>query len=201
MFMGHYATALVAAQKTKEAGRPAPFWLLLLASQFLDLLMVAFLWLGLETVEPPLFLDASFAGMRADMLFSHDIVPVLGWTLLFSLGAFALTRSKATALWCAALVVVHEACDLLVGFPHNIMGHGTPVVGLNMYGVAPVAGLLIETALCAGILVWYFKRRSAAGSPASSGLKWGLTLTLIGGTVSTLPMATMSLRDQLSAFF
>ena len=46
MIAGHFATALVPYELTRKA-HPAPVWLFLLAAQFLDLLMVTFVSLGI----------------------------------------------------------------------------------------------------------------------------------------------------------
>jgi hypothetical protein len=86
MIAGHFATALVPYELTRKTS-PAPFWLFLLASQFLDFLMLVFVSLGVEKLEPSNFLTAAFVSMRSDMFVSHDVLPVLGWAIL--LGAIA----------------------------------------------------------------------------------------------------------------
>jgi len=48
MIAGHFATALVPYELTRKA-HPVPFWFFLLAAQFLDVLMVTFVTLGIET--------------------------------------------------------------------------------------------------------------------------------------------------------
>ena len=186
MFMGHFATALVADQKSREQGGTAPFWLFLLASQFLDFLMVAFLWLGLESVEPTNFLKATFANMNVDFSISHGPGPAVLWGLAFGAFACLITRDKWVTLWCAALVVFHELSDLAVGFTHTVMGKGTAEVGFNLYQNAPVSGLIIETVMCAGIIFWYLRKRKATGRPTTALMTWGLYLTLVGGTLATL---------------
>ncbi|RTL31377.1 MAG: hypothetical protein EKK47_08015 [Burkholderiales bacterium] len=100
MVTGHFATALIPYELTRrQAGRrQVPFWVFLLASQFLDFLMLALVAAGIEHLTPPDLLDLTFAGMRADMFASHDLLPVAGWSIGFGLLAWAVTRHRAAAL-------------------------------------------------------------------------------------------------------
>ena len=97
MVMGHYATALI-PYAYAENRRLAPFWFFLLATQMLDFIMLFFVVIGIETVEPTNFFEASFRNMVVDMTYSHDILPVIFWGLLFSALTFVFFRSKKLAL-------------------------------------------------------------------------------------------------------
>lgn len=196
MIAGHYATALVPYELTRKS-TGAPFWLYLLAAQFLDLLMLGLVALGLEELAPHNFLEATFASMHAEMFISHDIVPVLGWAALVGLVVWPLFRSGVVALWCAALVVVHEVSDLLVGFQHYVLGTDTAGLGLNLYQRAPVTGLLIEALLCAGLVYWFCRHRARQGEPVTPVVQWGLYGVLVGSTLATLPLAHHSLAGLL----
>ena len=198
MFLGHYATALVPYQKTRSRGATAPFWLFLVAAQFLDFAMIALVSLGLEGFEPRLFEDAAFATMQTEMFYSHDLAPVLGWTVAFGLGVWIATRDRITAWWCAGLVAFHEVLDLAVGFEHYVLGEGTPAVGFNLYHRAPVFALLIEAAFCAGIVAWFAYRRKASGGPLSARTQWLLYLVLVGGTLATIPLANQPLASLIA---
>jgi len=167
----------------------APFWLYLLAAQFIDFLMLALVTLGLEKLEPGNFLEVAFATMTSDMFISHDIVPVLIWAALFGLAVYAVMRNHVVALWCAALVLAHEVFNLLVGFEHHVLGPDTAAVGLNLYNNAPVSGLLIEAGICAGLVFWFCRRRAKRGAPASWRLQIGLYGVLVGSTLATLLIA------------
>lgn len=196
MVTGHYATALVPYALLQRT-RPAPFWLFLLASQFLDLLMLGLAGAGVESLTPHRLLDLSFAGMRADMYASHDLLPVAGWAAGFAALAWLATRHGAAALWCGALVIVHELCDLVVGFRHGVLGE-TPQLGWNLYTRAPVAGLLVEAALCAGIVWWFARRRRRDGRPLSRASTWTLHAILAGTALASLPVAHQSLAQWLA---
>ena len=112
MVAGHYATALVAYERE----RTAPLWLLLFASIFLDLLMITLVLLGVETMAPPEGVKPSLAAMRVDMTFSHDVVPVLLWSVAIAGFAWWWTRRLAIAAWAAALVLLHEVADFVSGY-------------------------------------------------------------------------------------
>lgn len=196
MFLGHYATALVPyGLKSREEKKP--FWVLLLASQFLDLLMLGLVAIGLEWIEPHNFFHSTYATMRTDMRFSHDIVPVLFWACLFSGVVLAVFKDRWLALWSAALILFHEICDLVVGFEHNVWGHGTQSVGLDLYQHAPVWGLVMEAILCTLCVVVFAHFRKGAGRPLKAKFVAILLLILVGGTLATMPLC----HNSLSSFF
>ena len=190
MFMGHYATALVPYAKVERASS-APFWLFLLAAQSLDILMLFFVSVGWESFEPHSYnpFTTKFYEMQTDMAWSHDLVPVGFWALVLAVIGWVVTKDRTVALWCAALVLVHEVFDLVVGFEHFVFGKETPSVGLQLYTKAALPGLLIEMALCAGLVWWFAHARTKQGRPLPKNVQIWLYAILVGGTVATLPMA------------
>lgn len=196
MIAGHYATALVPYELTRKSSG-APFWLFLLAAQFLDFLMLGLVAAGLERLDPHNFLEVAFASLEAEMLISHDVVPVLGWAALVGLVVWPIFRSGVVALWCAALVVVHELSDLLVGFEHYVFGSDTAALGFNLYQKAPVTGLMIEAMLCAALVFWFCRHRARHGEPVTKVVQWGLYGVLVGSTLATVPLAHHSLAGLL----
>ncbi len=191
MIAGHFATALVPYELTRKTS-PAPFWLFLLAAQFLDFLMLLFVSVGVEKLEPTNFLEVAFVSMHSEMFVSHDIVPVFGWAVAFGAIVWGLTKNRTVAIWCIGLVLLHEVFDLAVGFEHYVLGSETMILGFNLYNNAPIAGLVIEAALCAAIVFWFCGRRASQNAPVTPMLKWGLYGLLVGSTLATLPMATQS---------
>jgi len=173
MVVGHYTTALVA----KRLDPRGPLWLFLLASMFLDFLMAGLVVSGIETMRPdPAVAGPRLASMVVEMTYSHDLIPAIGWGLALGALALAGTRSRGTALWVAGLVFVHEVFDLVSGFPHFVMGSGTPEVGFGLYQSAPLMALAIE-AVVAFACVFYFLRRSTLTTAKKAGL---LATTLFG---------------------
>lgn len=199
MVSGHFATALLPYEFTRnQSGKSAPFWIFLLASQFLDFLLLGFLATGVESLTPTNVLDLSFAGMRADMFVSHDLVPVVAWSVLFGFAVWGFTRQRAVALWCVALVGFHELCDLLVGFKHGLMADDHPSFGLGLYTEAPTTGLLIE-ALLSLVCVWLFVQlRAKHNRPVPLSTQRVLYGFLVGGALISLPIAHLSARQLLA---
>lgn len=195
MVVGHYSTALVAYELTRETQR-TPLWVFLLAAQFLDILMLTLVSVGIEKLTPANFFDLSFAAMQSDMFVSHDILPVTVWAMLFGLIVWAITKKYVVSLWCVGLIFFHEICDLVVGFQHYIIGD-TGAVGFALYNNAPVIGLILEALMCVAIVFWFCRRRDQRGQPVSHSAKWGLYGILAGSTLLTLPLATQSLNSLL----
>ena len=199
MVTGHYATALLPYELTRKTQRTG-FWLFLLAAQFLDFLMLTFVSVGIEKFAPSDFLDVSFSSMRTNMLVSHDVLPVMGWALLFGICVWVITKKHIIALWCVGLIIFHEMCDLVVGFEHNFLGETTPLIGFALYTNAPVIGILIEALMCTAFVFWFCRKRAKQNEPVSPVLMWGLYGLLTGGALATLPMATQSLNSLFGYF-
>ena len=193
MFMGHYATALIPYEKLRTKTQ-TPFWVFLLAAQFLDILMMALVVGKIESLSPQDRDLARFHNMQTDMFVSHDILPVIGWAFAFSTIIWLITKQRIIALWCAGLILFHELLDYLVGFEHRIFderifGINGDWIGLNLYHKAPVLGLGIEALLCSICILWFFNQRSKKDNPVSIRLKIGLPLLLIGGCLAAVRMA------------
>ncbi|MES2129040.1 MAG: hypothetical protein V4463_17370 [Pseudomonadota bacterium] len=196
MVMGHLATAFVPYQRCRGNAK-ATLCVFLLAAVGLDFLMLALVAAGIETITPPAFVDTSFSSARTAMDYSHDLVPVLGWALAFAMAVYALKRDRVVSAWCFALVLLHDACDLVVGFEHKLWNADSPAIGLKLYTSAPVAGLLIETVLCAGVVWWFARQRALCGHTLSRRAHISLYALLVGGTLACLPIANQSLATLL----
>lgn len=153
MIGGHYATVLVPYARLE---RKAPLWLLLTVAMLLDFLLLSFVAAGFETAAPA-------GDTPPDMRFSHDLIPVLGIALAASSVAWLLTRRGVIAVWAAALVLLHEAADLVSGYQHNVFGPDSPALGLNNYMTNPVQALGIEALLILGCLTFYHWHEQRAG--------------------------------------
>jgi len=181
MVAGHYAMSLLAYERHREG----PLWLFLFAGIFLDLLMITLVLAGVEVMAPgPDALRPGFATMVIDMSYSHDIVPVVFWAIVMAGFAYLVTGKSAIALWAGGLVLLHEAADLLSGFPHFVHGPGTPEVGLGLYFRAPLGALAIEL-LVGLICVWWFCTRTKLAFKR----QLALYLLTVLGVGALLPMA------------
>jgi hypothetical protein len=179
--VGHYASALIA----KERDRQTPLWFFLLAAMSLDFLLVAFVLGGVEKMDAaPQAGLAPFQTLMIDMRYSHDLLPVAGWALLFAIAAFAWQRRVAAAWWTFFLVVFHEICDLVAGFKHNLWGPDSVEVGWGLYSSAPLSALAIELVLSLAC-VWWFARRMKISRRRQA----GLYALVVFGVAAVLPNA------------
>ena len=116
MLIGHYAVALAAKSIDRKPALGSFFF----ATQLIDLVWVAMLLLGLETVSLKPLTDSA---MNADILrfehqpYSHSLVASLLWGLLFAAWCYRgrLADGNALrALLLGAVVASHWWLDLLV---------------------------------------------------------------------------------------
>ncbi|MEM9291867.1 MAG: hypothetical protein AAGD01_09320 [Acidobacteriota bacterium] len=194
MIVGHYATALVAKGRVPQG----PLWLYLLASQLQDFAMLILVALGIESLGSGSFIEFSYKHSPTDMVWSHDLVPSLFWAVAMAGFAWVITRSRAIALVCGILVVGHEVSDLIAGFPHQIAGHGTPVIGLHLYTAAPELAFFLEMLLGIACVAYFIKARRDQNLPLSRGQQIGLFLFVLIPPLSSLPQGSQSLSDLLS---
>jgi hypothetical protein len=183
--IGHYAAALVPHQRHPSA----PVWLLLLAANVSDFIWLLLAALGLEAPRPGSMLEATYQNLAVEMPYSHDLVPALALAAVMAVAGFALTRHAATAAWCGALVLVHEACDFLSGFRHRVLGPGTPDLGLDLYHRAPEIALAIEALFGAACVFWFLRARRAEGRAISPATARALYILFIVGALVWLPIA------------
>ncbi|NNF57276.1 MAG: hypothetical protein HKN04_03460, partial [Rhodothermaceae bacterium] len=198
MLAGHFATALIAEQHT--AGRRFPTSLLgwyLVVSQLPDLLWFVFHFLGFEPTEPRDLFDTTLQSMSAELVFSHHLVPILGWTALLGVLGTLLFRSRRVGLATAALVGVHALMDYLSGHPHHVFGADTPEVGLGLYDSAPYIAIAIEAVVTVVLLVWFFREEQQRGIARSAGNRRAIIGLFVFGIVFLLATATTSMRELL----
>ena len=127
MLAGHFTTALIAKQKFPK-GMLLYF---LIISQLQDLLWFTFHYLGLEHTDPIDAFDATLSNMAVDMLFSHDLMPLLIWLpLVFLIGKF-LFKSTQIGVVSMVLVLAHFILDYFSGHMHHLFGADTMEAGLG----------------------------------------------------------------------
>ena len=173
MIGGHYATALVPYTRLE---RKAPLWLLLIVAMSLDFLLLVFVATGIETAAPS-------GDKPPDMRFSHDLIPVFGIAIAASCVAWTITRRSIIAIWAAALVLLHEAADLVSGYQHNVFGPDSPALGLNNYMTNPVQALGIEALLILGCLTYFQWHEHRAGRSFATWKSVTLFIVLIVPTM------------------
>ena len=184
MIAGHYATALVAKQRV-PLGHVAFY---LAASQLPDLVMTSLASFGLAPAH-------SHAGpYQPEMMVSHDLVPAVAWIGLAVVLGRALFGAWQPGWVGGALVVVHMATDLLAGYPHNVLGPDTALVGTGMYYSAPTVAVLIEAVFAAAIVGWVWRADRQQGVRRGVGTWLGRGF-VFGGGIGSMLLTAASLAD------
>lgn len=191
MIAGHLATAYIAKQKA-PTGHIAFY---LVASQLLDLLWLLFHYLGLEPTEPDNFMHVSLDALQVEMTYSHDVIPVLGWTVLTILIGRILFKSWRPGWAGGMLVLVHAFMDYFGAYSHHVFGPDTPNVTTGLYYVAPYLAVTVEAVLLIAVMVWAVKLEKGAGIHRGRAT-WITWITVFGGSTALMYlMADLSLAE------
>jgi len=151
---GHIAIALAA----KPAAPRAPLWILMLATEVLDLLAFALIALGIERTGS----DASFP-------WSHGLLMSLMWSALAGGIGFFLYRDRRAGIAIGLMVFSHWVMDFVSHGPDlPLLFGGSPTVGLGLESSLAV-GLIMELSmLAAGTAIYLAWRRRRAGHHATA---------------------------------
>lgn len=196
MIMGHYVTALIPYAYDSNR-KIAPFWLFLLLPQLADFFMLAFVFMGYESISPKNFFNASFMNMQAEMHFSHDILPLAVTALIVSAIVGLLFKNKRLFFIALGLMLLHEVLDMLVGFKHFMSPKHTEAFGLGLYNTMPMLGIAFEAIFCIIILFWYLRKRASLGHPLKISAQIILWGTLVGTTIAMALIAKVPLANIL----
>jgi membrane-bound metal-dependent hydrolase YbcI (DUF457 family) len=160
MIAGHFGFAAIV--KSRERG--APLWALMLATQWLDVLFVPLLVMGVERLEPVAGTRGGYGNVVIYADYTHSL---LGAAIIAALSALlaASVWTRRTAVVIGAVVFSHWLLDLLMHrgdmplLPGNLGGF--PRLGFGLWK-APVASACVELALVlAGALVYFLAAASA----------------------------------------
>ncbi len=191
MIAGHFTTALVAKQQA-PTGHIAFY---LVASQLLDLLWLLFHYLGLERTEPDNFMHVSLDALQVDMTYSHDVIPVLGWTVLTVVFGRFVFKSWRPGWAGGLLVLIHAATDYIGAYSHHVFGPDTLNVTTGLYYTAPYLAVLIEVAFLIAVMAWVLNVDKASGIRRNR-TTWNVWLIVFGGSSALMFMtATTSLTE------
>lgn len=191
MLAGHYATALVAKQKAPKG----TLLYYLIASQLPDLLWLLFHYLGLEPTHPDDVFDARLDQLAVDMIYSHDVLPILFWTAVTAGAGYLLFKDRRVAVVGALLVLIHAVADYIGGFPHHVFGPDTPTVGTGWYHSAPYLGVAFEAVYTFVFLAWFFYNDAKEGVKRSFGQKATLVGVFVFGLLFMFSVAKTSYRE------
>ena len=191
MLAGHYTTALIANQKFPKGA----LLFFLFASQLQDLLWFTFHYLGLERTEPSDVFDTTLSNMAVDMLYSHDLIPLILWLIIIFIIGKVLFKSTPIGLVGSALVLGHFVLDFFSGHPHHLFGAETQAVGLGNYATNVYQAIGIEAIFTIVALWYFFSQETKNGIQRTSKNKAAIIGLFVYGIVFMLSVATTSFRD------
>lgn len=191
MLAGHFTTALIANQKFPKAS----LLYFLIISQLQDFLWFVFHYLGLEPTNPSDAFDASLINMSVDMIYSHDLLPLLVWLIIgFTLGKL-LFKSTQIGLVSMVLVLIHFVLDFFSGHIHHVFGAETMELGFGLYASNPYLAVAIEALFSIVALWYYFKEEAKMGNRRLQSNKIAIISVFAYGIVFMLLIATHSFRE------
>ena len=160
--VGHLAVGCAA----KPAAPKTPLWVLLLATEVLDLLSFGFVTIGVEEVSLSLsdFLQGKIV---LSVPWSHGLFMSVIWSVLTSAIIFLIYREHRTASIIGLVVFSHWVLDFIVHPPDlPLLFSGSPMVGLGLWTSVPgrIISFILEFALLAGGMAIYLsaKKRTTA---------------------------------------
>lgn len=158
---GHFGVAFAA----KPLAPNAPLWVLLIASEMLDLLCFGFMALGIEKAAVTQT-DAT-QGIRiltpGSVTWSHGLFMSVIWSALAAGIAYLFLRDRRASGMMGLVVFSHWVLDFIVHLPDlPVFFAGSPLLGLGLWGSGPgliFSGILDIGLLIAGIIVYIIWRK------------------------------------------
>lgn len=189
MFIGHYGIALAAKKLTPRTSLGTLF----LAAVLIDLIWPTLLLMGVERAR----IDSSLAGLTPIVFihypWTHSLLAVCGWALLFGFGHFAWTRDRRVALVLAGLVLSHWILDAIVHRPDLLlMPGGHWAVGFGLWR-SPIATVIVELGVFALGLLLYLRATAGARRGPLAALVVLLVVIYLGNLLGPPPPSIESI--------
>jgi hypothetical protein len=160
---GHLGIAFAA----KRAAPRAPLWVLLVSSETLDLLHLAFAVTGIE--EPGVWKPDFRHGVKvispSSIPWSHGLFMSVVWSGIGAVIANVVYRDRRTSMMVGAVIFSHWALDFIVRMSDlPLFLNGSRKVGLGLWKSGPglVVSVILELALIAGGMAVYLAGRRQA---------------------------------------
>ena len=181
MFIGHYGVGFAAK---KYASAISLGWLFI-AVQFSDLLWPTLLLFNVEHVainrDPNVVVPLVFT----DYPFSHSLLMVLIWSLLFGFIYWMIKKNSKYAIILALCVFSHWLLDLIVHYPDLPLYPGnSPKVGLKLWSL-PIVEDIVEMAIFVIGLVMYL-RTTIAKNNWGKYVLWILVVLLVASFAANI---------------
>jgi hypothetical protein len=149
----------------KPVAPKAPLWVLLVATEMLDLLSFLFMAVGIESMGvTTIDLNRGIQFLTpASVPWSHGLLMSVVWSVLAGAIAHLFYRDRRTGIVVGLLVFSHWVLDLIVHLPDlPLLLDGSPLVGLGLWGSGPglvISGILELVLLAGGVAIYIFTRR------------------------------------------
>lgn len=174
VFIGHFAVSL-AAKKPAPSVSLGTFFI---ASQFIDLLWPFFLLFGIESARIAPGITAFTPLDFANYPYTHSLLGVLIWSVLYGGIHYAWKRNPRAALVLGAAVFSHWVLDFATHRPDLPLAPGSETYfGLGLWN-SVAATIIVEGFLFAAGVVLY-TRTTAAKDKTGSYAFWGLVAFLV----------------------
>ncbi len=174
MFIGHFGVGLAAKKIDKKPSLGTLFF----ASQFIDLLWPVFLILGIEKVKIDPGISAFTPLDFVYYPFSHSLLGVFFWAVLFGTIYFLLKKNIKSAIVLGILVISHWILDLITHIPDLPLFPGIDTkVGFGLWN-SVTATIIIELLIFTIGTYFYFKSTKAKNKTGQFALL-GLLIFLI----------------------
>ena len=175
MFIGHFGVGFAAKRIIPKTSLGT----LLLASQFIDLLWPFFVILGIERVAID---PGNTAFTPLDFIyypFSHSLLGVVIWALLFGAVYYLIKKDLKTSLILGILVLSHWIFDFITHRPDLplFFGGDSPLVGLSLWN-SIIATVIIESLIFIAGVYFYFAVTKAKNKVGAYSL-WSLLIFFI----------------------
>lgn len=165
MGIGHVAVGFAA----KRAAPGVPVAVLVLAATLLDVLLGAFLLLGVEHARVVPGITAASPLDLYDYPLSHSLGGAALWAALCAVVFLLFRGGRAGALVVAGCVLSHWVLDVVSHRPDVPVGWRGPYLGLGLWNSLPATIAVEEILLVAGVTLYASSTR-----PRARGASWGL---------------------------
>ncbi|RYZ26525.1 MAG: hypothetical protein EOO10_15310 [Chitinophagaceae bacterium] len=171
MFIGHFGLGFA----VKKASRKPSLGTTFFAAQFIDLLWPFFLFFGIEkvSVDPG---NTAFTPLNfISYPYSHSLVAVLVWSLLFGGIYYIIKKDRKRAFLLALLVVSHWLLDLVVHRPDLPLSLSEETkLGFGLWN-SKVLTIVVEMLIFSGGVMLYSTNTKAKNKTGTYSL-WGLVV-------------------------
>jgi hypothetical protein len=201
MFLGHFAVGFGAKRAVPGVSLGALF----AAGQLADLLWPTFLLLGIEHVEIRPGITTVTPLDFVSYPYSHSLVALTAWGILFGAGYALLNRSRLTAAITIAVVVIsHWVLDVLVHRPDMPLTiGGSTRLGLGLWNSLPVTLIAELSMFTAGVVLYarQTRARDRIGSLAFGSLVGFLLVVYLANVFGPPPPSVTAVAWSVQAMW